>query len=127
MRFTQDVSSGINVVRGYAAGELWINDRRLGEAVILTATELLLEPGLRDASDLGHPATAALLTTRALALAPEVVLLGTGVRQCFPAAGFGAGFLRAQVGFEVMDTGAACRTFNVMVAEQRRVLAVLIP
>ena len=46
---------------------------------------------------------------------------------CFRAAEFGAHFLRAGVGFEVMDTGAACRTFNVLVAEQRRVVALLIP
>ena len=38
---------------------------------------------------------------------------------------FGAQFLRAGIGFEVMDTGAACRTFNVLVAEQRRVVALL--
>jgi uncharacterized protein len=57
---------------------------------------------------------------------PEVVLLGTGPRQHFPEASFAARFLRANVGFEVMDTGAACRTFNVLVAEQRRVVAVLL-
>ena len=43
----------------------------------------------------------------------------------FPAADFGAHFLRAGIGFEVMDTGAACRTFNVLVAEHRRVVALL--
>lgn len=62
-----------------------------------------------------------------LALEPEVVLLGTGPKQLFPASEFGATFLRAGVGFEVMDTGAACRTFNVLVSEQRRVVALLIP
>jgi uncharacterized protein len=127
MRFTQDVSSGIHVVRGYTPGEIWINDRRFAEAVILTATELLAEPQLRDAADLADVVAAEALATRALGLSPEVVLLGTGVRQVFPAAAFGARFLRAGVGFEVMDTGAACRTFNVLVAERRRALAVLLP
>jgi uncharacterized protein len=51
--------------------------------------------------------------------------LGTGQRQIFPAASFRAQFLGAGIGFEVMDTGAACRTFNVLVAEQRRVVALL--
>ena len=62
-----------------------------------------------------------------LALEPELVLLGTGVRQQVPGAEFGAQFLRAGIGFEVMDTGAACRTFNVLVAERRRVAALLLP
>jgi uncharacterized protein len=53
------------------------------------------------------------------------VLLGTGPRQIFPAASFRAQFLSAGIGVEVMDTGAACRTFNVLVAEQRRVVALL--
>jgi len=44
----------------------------------------------------------------------------------FPAAAFGAQFLRAGIGFEVMDTGAACRTYNVLVGEQRRVVALLL-
>ena len=55
-----------------------------------------------------------------------VLLLGTGQRQVFPNAAFGARFLQAGVGFEVMDTGAACRTFNVLVGEQRQVVALLL-
>ena len=58
-------------------------------------------------------------------LDPEIVLLGTGPRQIFPAASFRAQFLSAGIGIEVMDTGAACRTFNVLVSEQRRVVALL--
>ena len=55
-----------------------------------------------------------------------LVLVGTGVRQVFPPPEFGAQFLSAGIGFEVMDTGAACRTFNVLVTEERRVVALLL-
>jgi uncharacterized protein len=127
MRFTQDVSSGIHVVRGFTPGEIRIDDRRLAEAVILTATDMLTEPRLRDVGDLADTRLATELAARALGLSPDVVLLGTGVRQAFPAPAFGARFLGAGVGFEVMDTGAACRTFNVLVTERRQVLAILIP
>ena len=58
--------------------------------------------------------------SRILELDPELILLGTGQRQIFPAAAVRARFMSAGIGFEVMDTGAACRTFNVLVAEQRR-------
>ncbi len=121
MRITQDLSSGVNLIRAYQAGELRINDEVFHDSVILSASAILAEPSLRDVSDLS-----ARHSTRILALEPELVLLGTGRRQTFPAAVFGAQFLRLGIGFEVMDTGAACRTFNVLVAEQRRVVAVLL-
>lgn len=61
-----------------------------------------------------------------LALEPEVVLLGTGVRQHFPDAGVMAAFLRRQVGIEVMDNAAAARTHAVLSGEGRRVVAAFI-
>ena len=88
--------------------------------VIVSASIVLPLPDVRDVNDLAEFDPA-----RILALDPELVLLGTGQRQIFPAAAFRARFLSAGIGFEVMDTGAACRTFNVLVAEQRRVAALL--
>jgi uncharacterized protein len=121
MRFTQDSSSGTHLIRGYAAGELRIEDAVYRGAVIVSASTILSEPDIRDLNDL-----LALQPPRILALDPEIILLGTGQRQIFPAASFGAQFLRVGIGFEVMDTGAACRTFNVLVGEQRRVVALLL-
>jgi uncharacterized protein len=121
MRFTQDSTSGVNLIRAYRAGEIRINEALYHDAVILSATAILTEPGLRRVGDLGAEQRA-----RILELDPELVLLGTGQRQIFPDPSFGAQFLRSGIGFEVMDTGAACRTFNVLVAEQRRVVAVLL-
>jgi uncharacterized protein len=121
MRFTQDLSSGVNIIRAYGAGELRINEESFRGTVLVSASTILLEPATRSILDLGAEHTA-----RILGLDPEVVLLGTGMRQTFPAASFGAQFLRAGIGFEVMDTGAACRTFNVLVGEQRRVVALLL-
>ena len=121
MRFTQDSTSGVNLIRAYRTGEIRLNDAVYHETVILSAAAILREPGLRRVSDLNPEHRA-----RILSLDPELVLLGTGQHQTFPDASFGAEFLRLRVGFEVMDTGAACRTFNVLVAEQRRVVAVLL-
>jgi uncharacterized protein len=121
MRFTEDTNPAINVIRGYSDGEIRINAQSIREAVIISATELLIEPGLRAVADLGDSARA-----RLMSLEPELVLIGTGRRQQFPDVSFGAQLLRAGVGYEVMDTGAACRTFNVLVSEGRRVVAVLL-
>ena len=121
MRFTQDSTSTSHLIRAYAAGELRINDDTYRETVLVTANALLRLPDIRNMNDL-----AGLDPKRILALAPELVLLGTGPQQIFPAASFRSQFLTAGVGFEVMDTGAACRTFNVLLAEQRRVAALLL-
>ncbi len=121
MQFTQDLSSGINVIRAYGGGELRVNENIYRGAVILSASTVIAEPNIHNLEDL-----IAVDGSRILALEPELVLLGTGSRQIFPAASFGAQFLRAGIGFEVMDTGAACRTFNVLVAEHRQVAALLL-
>jgi len=60
-----------------------------------------------------------------LALQPELVLLGTGPTQRFPSAALRSAFTARGVGLEAMDLGAACRTFNILVQEERRVAAVL--
>lgn len=61
-----------------------------------------------------------------LRLSPEVVLFGTGTRQRFPHPRLTAELAQAGVGIEVMDTPAACRSFNILLAEERRVVAVLL-
>ena len=120
MRFTQDSGSSANLVRAYGPGELRINDDTYRSSIIVSASAVFAVPDIGRVEDL-----AGLDPSRILALDPELVLLGTGQRQIFPPASFRAEFLRAGIGFEVMDTGAACRTFNVLVTEQRRVVALL--
>ncbi|MDH4181463.1 MAG: Mth938-like domain-containing protein [Betaproteobacteria bacterium] len=60
------------------------------------------------------------------ALNPEIVLLGTGARLRFPHPRLYAPLTGARVGVEVMDTGAAARTYNIVAAEGRRVVAALL-
>ena len=61
-----------------------------------------------------------------LALEPAVVLLGTGARITFPPAAVLAEFLKRGVGLETMDNAAAARTFNVLIGEGRRAVAVFL-
>jgi uncharacterized protein len=120
MRFTQESSSNVNVIRAYGAHELRVNETTYHHTVIIAAAAVSTLPALARAADLGAEHAA-----RILELQPELVLIGTGERQEFPAAAFGARFLESGIGFEVMDTGAACRTFNVLASERRRVVALL--
>ena len=90
------------------------------QSLILTAQQLITdwEPNQLDELTSAHLDTI-------LNLEPELVLLGTGVRQQFPAIEILSPLHRASIGIEVMDTAAACRTFNILVAEDRHVVAAL--
>ncbi len=122
MRFNRDTTSALYLPRGYRPGELTINETIYRTAVILSANTLEAAPSVANA-DLLRDLHAAPL----LALDPEVVLLGTGAQHTFPPASFSAQFLSKGIGFEAMGTAAACRTFSVLVSEQRRVVALLLP
>ncbi|HEY2683600.1 MAG TPA: MTH938/NDUFAF3 family protein [Steroidobacteraceae bacterium] len=121
MRFTQDSSSTLYLIRGYGAGEIIINDQGYRGAVLVSGNVLKHEPDV-----VTLEALLKVDPDSVLALDPELVLLGTGARQEFPHPQYGAKYLKAGVGFEVMDTGAACRTYNVLIAEQRRAAALLL-
>jgi len=122
VRFTEDSSSGINIIRAYGGGEIKVNQEVYRGPVIVSASVIVPGPAIGGAGELAEAHAAPVL-----ALEPELVLLGTGAQHSFPAAIFGAQFLARGIGVEVMATGAACRTFNVLVAERRRVVALLFP
>lgn len=108
-------------IRRVAANAVTIVDRELTSSFILAPDRLVERWPAGDASELDAGHVAAILE-----LKPELVLLGTGVRQRFPAAAFLAGFLSQGVGIEVMDNAAAARTYGLLAAEGRRVVAAFI-
>ena len=61
-----------------------------------------------------------------LSMQPEIILLGTGSTLSFPPAKLVAHILGSGTGFEVMDTAAACRTYNILLSEKRKVIAALV-
>lgn len=121
MKFNLDQPSTTHVVRAYGPGLLRIGERSYDSSLILTATRLIERWRPRSMDEL-EPAD----LEPVLALRPEVLLLGSGLRQRFPARPLLAALYESRVGFEIMDTGAACRTYNVLVAEGRDAVAALI-
>ncbi len=107
------------VIRTYGPGRFLIGEREWREAVLVT-------PG---ATVAWKAASAEELSIEVLRDAPHVELLvvGCGVRSMFVPPDKRAAFKQAGVGLEVVDTGAACRIYNVLLAEGRRVAAALIP
>ena len=132
MKFSLESSSG-NTIVAYDTGMIRIHQPSLRRAdnsesgfrtitgsVVITP-EALIEPWT-------PTAVSTLLVAhlqQVLEFQPEIVLLGTGRRLHFPAAELMHACYQAGAGFEVMDTGAACRTYNILTGEGRRVVAAL--
>jgi uncharacterized protein len=121
MKFHLDQPAAINVVRGYGPGTIRIGERTFSRSLIVTATQII-----EDWRPLAIPDLRVTDLDLLLELRPEVLLIGSGARQVFPDRATLAALYSAGLGFEIMDTGAACRTYNVLVAEGREVAAALI-
>lgn len=98
-----------------------VNQEKYGENLIVLPESLIPE---------WSSATPATLTAEdmqvLLGLGTEIILLGTGSRQRFPSGALMRPFAPARIGLEVMDLQAACRTYNILAAEGRKVAAALL-
>jgi len=112
--------TGQNTFTGYGEGYVLVNGVRHASSVIVLADRVL--PWSAQGLERLAPEHFAELA----ALGVEVVLLGTGATLRFPRPRLTRALLEAGVGLEVMDTQAACRTYNILAAEERRVAAALL-
>ena len=119
MQLDLEKGSGI-LIRSFEEGKLHVNDQIIDINVMLTSDEIIAD---------WSPASLENLSIAdfelALARSPEVILLGTGLKQRFPHMQLITEIVRQGIGFEIMNTAAACRTFNVLASEQRQVVAAL--
>ena len=119
MKLDLERSSG-NIIRGFSGREVTVGNESFREPVIVTAERVI--------PDWSPPPVGELTLgdfARLLELEPEVILLGTGVEQRFPSIAVTTAILERGIGLEVMTTAAACRTYNVLASEYRRVVAAL--
>ena len=121
MRLSLDVDRSVNTIFAYAKGHISINDKKINRSVIITTERLVTDWPPQRFVDLetGH-------FEWIVKLEPEIVLLGTGSHQQFPRPQLVRPLIERDLGVEVMDTAAACRTYNIIVAEGRRVAAALL-
>jgi len=118
MELSLDPLEGYLLVRRVDAHSVTLIDRVIEHSFLLTPAGITESWPVDAAGTLTAEHVPALL-----ALRPELVILGTGERQVFPAAAFMAGFLRKGIGIEVMDNAAAARTYNLLAGEDRQVVA----
>jgi len=119
MKFHLSVAAG-NVVTGLGPGWIRIGAVEYRENVVLTAGAIATGWAASGFEALTEDDFAQLLTRK-----PEVVLLGSGPTIRFPHPQLTRALTDAGIGVEVMDTPAACRTFNILAAEGRGVVAAL--
>lgn len=110
-----------HVITAYDNAHVAVNGRVLARSLLLMPDHLDESWGPDAFTELAPHHLEALVTH-----ACDVLLLGTGRRQRFPAPALVRPLIEAGRGFEIMDTAAACRTYNILVAEGRLVLAALI-
>jgi uncharacterized protein len=121
MKISLENPTRVNLIRRYAPDGVQIGEQVYRRSLIVAPLHLDAAWWATDATQLDVAALAPID-----ALDPEIVLLGTGPRQVFPAPALFAHFASRRIGLEVMDNGAACRTYNVLVSEGRRAVCALI-
>jgi uncharacterized protein len=114
-------ATGLNMFTAYGEGYVAVNNRRIGRSVIVLPDRLIED----------WPAsTFAALTAEHLSvlagLGREIILIGTGRTLRFAPPAVTRSLVEAGVGFEFMDIQAACRTYNILVSEERKVAAALL-
>ena len=118
MKFHLTQPEGLNLLTGYGSDYVDINGQRFAStSLIVTPDEIIEGWRVSKFDHLNENHFQALL-----GLKPEIALLGTGSVLRFPHPRLSACLTNAGIGLEVMDTGAACRTYNILVAVGRRVV-----
>ncbi len=118
MKFAEDHNSSKYKITGYESNGVEINGRMHQQSFILSPMALIPDWQPQDLLSLKIEHLEAFYE-----LNPEVILLGTGEKQAFPDREILKYFVQNRIGYEIMDTQAACRTFNIIMAEDRNVVA----
>ncbi|WP_339049718.1 Mth938-like domain-containing protein [Rickettsiella endosymbiont of Xylota segnis] len=121
MELNLDTGEGHYQIRAYAKDFIQVNDKKIRHSLIIMPNQLV---------DPWPPHSIADLTTDNLQtiidLHPSIVLLGSGENLAFPDPAVLNVFYQQKIGIEVMNNGAACRTYTVLMSEGRKVAAALL-
>ena len=121
MKLQRDTQPDRNLITAYGAGHVEINRQRHETSLVLLP-DRLISPWAASGFAALQVSDFQLIAD----LAPEILLVGTGIRQRFPAPALLRSLIEARIGYEIMDSAAAARTYNVLMLEGRRVAAALL-
>ncbi|QHJ00741.1 hypothetical protein GT347_23805 [Xylophilus rhododendri] len=117
----QPDSFDVQSISGYGPGWLTIQGERIESSLVISAAGERFDWGCDRFEALGAEHFARLAEMDA-----EVVIFGSGKRNRFPPAAWLRPLIAKRIGLETMDTAAACRTYNILAGEGRRVVAALL-
>ena len=120
MKFSVSAPTALNTFTAYGEGYVRVKDARIASSSIVTPEQILAW------SAAGFDALGEADFEVFLPMDLEILLIGTGPRQRFPHPRLTRRLAEKRVGVEAMDLQAACRTYNILVAEGRRVAAALL-
>jgi uncharacterized protein len=125
MKFQPDTLAGTNVITRQESGRVWVGNSAYAHSLLVPWQGPVVAWPVAALGDLtqAHFDSVAQMPADQR---PEVVIFGSGQRLRFAPPALLRGLMAARIGVETMDTGAACRTYNVLAAEGRRVLAALL-
>jgi len=121
MKLHLNDTEDINLVRAYDQRSVTVRDQRYSVSTIISPQRIITDWRPQVVADLNAADWIELLGWE-----PEIVLLGTGPRLVFPMSESTAPVINRGIGLEVMDTPAACRTYNILAIEGRHVVAALL-
>ena len=121
MKLHLDAPRGRNAFTGYGAGYVTVNGARYERSLVVLPERLIADWPPTAFETLAASHLAALT-----GLGLELVLLGTGASLRFPDPEIIRPLIDARIGLEIMDVPAACRTYNILMAEERKVAAALL-
>lgn len=121
MKLHLSKTDGLNTFTGYGEGYVAVNGIQYTRNVAVLPGQLLA-----DWTDASFDTLAESDFAKLAELQPEILLLGTGTTLRWPVPQLLQPLMLARIGLEVMDTQAACRTYNILVAEGRRVAAAIL-
>jgi uncharacterized protein len=121
MKFQPDSSEGINAITRHEPQRVWVGAVAFDTSVLVPRVGPVLAWSPRDLAELTPEDF-----ERCLELGPELVIFGSGARLQFIKPALYRALIERRIGFEMMDTAAACRTYNVLANEGRAVVAALL-
>jgi uncharacterized protein len=121
MHFAREDCSSPLLIRACSEGKITVGEQHYRDSLIVTNNQVIADWRPSCYEDLDSADFEFLRS-----LQPEIIVLGTGGRLQFPSTRLTGGLLQAGIGVEVMNTAAACRTFNILLAEDRQVAAALL-
>ncbi len=129
MKLHQDSLPALNTITAYGADYVAINDERYTSSIIVLPDAPVFRWPVTSFAALSSEHFAQIIanaTEKSAAGACEVVIFGSGSKLRFPSASLIAPLIAQRIGIETMDFHAACRTYNILMAEGRRVAAALL-